>query len=337
MNKPVMCEYISPNLKEDTINIEWRFSVKCNYDCSYCMPLLHNNNTHVTTFEEMKIGIRNIKKTNPGKKITIALAGGEPFIHPRILDILKMLKKEGVVKIHISTNLSLPADTYIKSFEWLDALTTSFHFENTDTQIFKTKFLKISKSISSDKNIKFLLLLCPGKLSETEEIIKWLNENNIRYSVRKIKPLYRLDNNKINQSIFNGGVVGSKAYPKYTGLGWDTDHNNYYNTKELELLDTFKNSYTNLLGYDTDGNEYKLDWNYLPMQNKNNFMGWECFIGVHSFLIHENGDIYRENCGVGGLIGNIFISAPKIDQPVICPHKWCNCGFGLEAHKRKLK
>ena len=52
----------------------------------------------------------------------MSLTGGEPFVHPRILDILQLFPKYGVDEVSTITNGSLPLAKYQQALEYIDNL-----------------------------------------------------------------------------------------------------------------------------------------------------------------------------------------------------------------------
>jgi MoaA/NifB/PqqE/SkfB family radical SAM enzyme len=72
----------------------------CNNNCIFCLDADRTDKHHKTSKEIEKI-IINVKKENYEK---IILSGGDPTIHPNIIDFVKLAKKLNFKKIQIITN-----------------------------------------------------------------------------------------------------------------------------------------------------------------------------------------------------------------------------------------
>src|SRR5688572_19658335 len=117
--------------KDGLFRVEWNLGKRCNYDCSYCAPSIHDKKSEHLPYDifmrtvDRLVGIARDRK----QKIRISLTGGEPFLHPEIFKMLEYMKSNGVDRISLTSNSSLPATTYVRGFEFVDYLILSCHFE----------------------------------------------------------------------------------------------------------------------------------------------------------------------------------------------------------------
>ena len=85
----------------------------CNYSCQYCYNVKPYSNA-MLDLNQLYDYICFINTHYPSKYIQLELIGGEPTLHPALLDFCKKIKKLNNILIKIFTNLSLNIDNYIK-------------------------------------------------------------------------------------------------------------------------------------------------------------------------------------------------------------------------------
>ena len=76
---------------KDWVRIEWNMGRRCNFDCSYCGADLHDNTSKHMPFEKFEYAVKTMREFYSDKQIRMSITGGEPFAHPRILDILELI------------------------------------------------------------------------------------------------------------------------------------------------------------------------------------------------------------------------------------------------------
>ena len=84
-------------------------TTRCNYDCSFCFLKDKLEETDMT-FSDFKRLIGEIKKFSraSGYPFEVGIAGGEPFLHPKAVEMISYAVKElGRKKVQVTTNLSL--------------------------------------------------------------------------------------------------------------------------------------------------------------------------------------------------------------------------------------
>ena len=182
--------------KDDWLRVEWNLGRRCNYDCSYCSSDLHDNSSEHLNLEVFNNTISQLlaagKQQN--KKVKISLTGGEPFVNPKILEMLASAKEQGIFKISVTTNGSVPLEKYKKSLDYIDYFIISYHFEFALNEKIIHRIVELDKlckerqKIGENKNMHVHLMFLPNYLQECKEIINILTENNINYAVRRIRP-----------------------------------------------------------------------------------------------------------------------------------------------------
>jgi uncharacterized radical SAM superfamily Fe-S cluster-containing enzyme len=93
----------------------------CNLDCPICYTINKNDHAHVMTTEEMQTIIRHLVEDHDELDI-INFTGGEPTLHPQLIDFLQMCRDAGIRRLTISTNgLKLKDEAYVRRLAALDA------------------------------------------------------------------------------------------------------------------------------------------------------------------------------------------------------------------------
>jgi len=328
------------------ITITWFMGKRCNYDCSYCSPYYHDNYSPHISKEKAFNFIDQLEKYSitQNKNFKINITGGEPFVHPNFIELLKYIKnKKQLTQLVVVSNGSVPLKTYIESTEYITNLTISLHLEQDDSVINNTVDKILSLNAVSGLFLNVNLMALPGKLEKIKQIINKFNENNIKFVLRKIDPPFENKDNfakkgeeeKINEQELN--FISNKAKSKNKNISnLDQRHKEYYSEQELEFVSNFDNKkqWNNIRLYNKD-EIVEVNTDEIKARNLNSWPGWQCYIGVDSFYIQHNGIIFRGSCMQGGPIGKI---GEKIDfptQPIICPVVRCSCNADMVVRKVK--
>ena len=315
----IRVEHASKKYKE-WVRIEWNMGRRCNFDCSYCGADLHDNTSKHMPFEKFDDAVRTMREFYAGKQIRMSLTGGEPFVHPRILDILALFPKYGVEEVSTITNGSLPLAKYQRALELIDNLIFSWHFEYLRVDHMKHVLTNLDR-----KQVKVHLMYLPGKLEEIRGVVNWLQDNGVKYNVRRIRPM----TNK--QGEFNPPHASGMAFE---GVQWGGAEG-YYNDEELEYLNGFNKAGTADLNCElfTKDEQWLDNVNTLTKNKWNTFKRWKCMAGIETLMIDNDGSVYRATCKQGGVLGNIETGFELKQDPVICAKQWCNCAADLNTTK----
>ena len=328
------------------VNILWNVGKRCNYDCSYCPSLVHDNTSKHIDIKHFQTAMENLSRFYKGKKLHIALTGGEPFVHPKILNILSILREFPEVKvIGVTTNGSVSLQKYEKAIEMLNYIEFSWHFEYTRPEHMKNILCSIQNKLNNTECLVNLMFL-PGHLDKMKEIASWLTKNNIRFIIRKIRPLY----NPVEGFNLPGssGMKGVERYhSQYNGPD-NTAAEGYYSKDEMECLQSFESSDTTendvilIYTHKNKGNTQSsfisrsTHVNTLLLKQLNSFANWQCHAGIESLYIDNIGDVFRASCKQGGKQGNIADSFLNLNpKPITCKQAWCNCEGDMKITKWK--
>jgi len=113
------------NTDYQLLTFSWPLLDVCNYKCSYCSAKEFNQHTFFkqkNLKEVWKRVLKTLSLNSIGLPFTVELLGGEPTLHPDIIDIVKGLSNiDRCIQIEITTNLSKS----IEFFKQLDKAETS--------------------------------------------------------------------------------------------------------------------------------------------------------------------------------------------------------------------
>lgn len=110
-------------LSDAPISVNYFPSRKCNYTCGFCFHT--ETSSYVLPVCEAKRGLKLLKEAGMRK---LNIAGGEPFLYPRLLTQLLQYGKEelGLESISIVSNGSKIQESWIqRNSKWLDILAVS--------------------------------------------------------------------------------------------------------------------------------------------------------------------------------------------------------------------
>lgn len=118
--------------------ILWDLGRKCNYDCSYCWPSVHNRDAEHKPLDVLvKTADRIIDEWSKGEQIRWNFGGGEPTLNPDFLAFIQHLKSRNQYVL-VTTNGSRPAKYWKEAMHSINSVNLSVHFEFADDKkVFK--------------------------------------------------------------------------------------------------------------------------------------------------------------------------------------------------------
>jgi MoaA/NifB/PqqE/SkfB family radical SAM enzyme len=348
--RSLMCADHAYHIPPQVFSVNWFLGKRCNYDCSYCPPHIHDAVSPFIDTKSAKKFIDSLRQVKP--QIKWNFTGGEPFIDPGLRDIIVYLRSYSTSEqINSTTNGSLPLKTYSQLADCFTGLTFSLHLERSDAEINKT--LKTLKDLSISfpaLQLTVNLMFLPGKLKQTQNLVAWLQENTINFIVRKIHPPMNADNLVPFRTLGSGKkdrallpINRQKEYKiKFVQQNNQARSSNmldYYTTEELKYLELFNDrlSWINMGVWFEDGQYQELNSDQLITHEKHSFKNWICYAGVDNIFIDFDGSVYRGNCLNNGNIGSIFDEFEPQLVPTKCKRQWCSCNADIPIRKVQKK
>jgi len=293
---------IIPKTKKICVDIE--IGNICNYSCSYCHPNSHSG----SSWNNYNKLINFIDKVTEGKLATIILSGGEPTLYPRIDDILKHIKRDGIY-LAITSNGSRSLRWWKERLEYFDKVIFSYHPEYVNMDDFYKKVEYISNKTSMEINVSMM----HDKFDECYEAAKKLHEIN------------------------NTDIVLKALKNKKTGKLYEYTHDQLkIMSKRMENKNKNKSVVIEHL-YENGDSILKYIQEILS-EDLNKYKGWKCWKGIDLIKIQATGKYYLASCDLkhSKYYGDINDNINLPTKPVICEYDYCFCVCDL-MHIRKEK
>jgi MoaA/NifB/PqqE/SkfB family radical SAM enzyme len=348
-------EHHANNIEPRVVNINWDLGKRCNYDCSYCSPAIHDWTSphHSVAVVKNFIGQIDAWVESQNKTFNISLTGGEPFVHPDIIDVIRIIRQANTFgdQFSITTNGSLPLELYRQSFAYLTNLTVSLHLErsNAETQATLNKAIALHHEFPN-RWVTVQVMCMPGKLEFIDTVvIPLLESNGVRFTLRRIRPW-------LNETVDEWQAVAKRQILKteYTleqqtqmkeaeKLRLDSRLTQIYNSEEYYTAEELawlrdkipETTWQNIGIWDEDMNYREVNSDLMTSNNRNQFPGWTCFAGVDSLFIDFDGLLYRGVCHNDGPIGHISKQIDFSNTPTICKKQWCTSNVDQTVRKAR--
>lgn len=198
--------------------VYWEIGRRCNYDCSYCWPWIHNNtDPHKSLEQLMKATSLIEERFTKGEAVNFIISGGEPTVNKDFLDWLRYLNTMGH-HVSLHSNGSRLPDYYREIIHYGD-LNLSVHFEFYD----RKKFVKVVEAIADEKakhgglgHLEIKFMMAPQNKEETLSLEAELKElpNFKEYCTWAIVPIRGGLNNKNSTPESNSGGEIMEGYTK---------------------------------------------------------------------------------------------------------------------------
>lgn len=139
-------------IKDQFLLIDWSITKRCNYDCSYCPPNIHDNFSNFPSPDILKTRILPFLK-NTNMPVNVIISGGEPTLHPNLLDVVKMIAEYKNTKIRILTNGTASVKKMIDLHKYSSFL-ISLHHEYVNEKLL-TKLSNFIESTQYKNKVTF--------------------------------------------------------------------------------------------------------------------------------------------------------------------------------------
>ena len=286
----------------DSIKVEWNLGKRCNYDCSYCPSVIHDNTSEHTDIEILKGAVDVLASI--GKPIRLSLTGGEPCVHPQIEELIQYIKSKDFW-LSITTNGTRQSKWYTS--QKVDQYVFSLHFEYEWANVLRT--IMDVNAIMHSSNVVVNVMAHHDKMTEVRQAVNMLEQRNVTYNVRRIR---------------------------WTESDHDNFDDNKYQSNDLEYI--MKQDSTvkpNTIIFYMDRQEM-FHANDMIKKHLNQFNNWTCYAGIESLMINWDGEVHRATCRVGGTLGNIYSNSLTVPvDPVKCDRNYCTCAADIPLTKEK--
>jgi MoaA/NifB/PqqE/SkfB family radical SAM enzyme len=335
------------------ISLLWNIGKRCNYDCSYCSPHVHDAISPHLSLTQAVTFLNNLdqfaKKTN--KSLDFSITGGEPFANPDILGILKYINDLETTsqRLVIVTNGSLPLVLYQRAMDYVTSLTVSVHLERTDDEISKviSNILSLRKIFGHEKFINVNLMCLPGRFNKVEEISQQFIDHDVKYVLRRIRPNFDDDDHRVYQP------HERKRIKKWALLPLDKQieakhqykikfhekvpdlYADYYSEEEHSWISKNMSQvwWQNIGLWYEDGSYTEANTDDIVSRNLTGFKGWTCWAGVDQLMVDFDGSIWRGQCKNRGRIGHVLEPLNLPTEPTTCDQRTCVVNGDISQRK----
>ena len=310
------------------VNIQWSMGNTCNYECTYCPPILHNGSKPWLSTELYIDTIHKICKyyKEQNRQLHFELIGGEVTTIPGFEEILRTIADYNA-SIIVYTNGSRTIRWWEEAREYLEGVVITYHPLTMDEE----HLFEVVKTLKGHCTIDLNIAGIGGQVVELGKVADRLRElfkDNAQQSIYDvnitIKTMYKkfLGNNHEQQDPFyeytedeikilqRPGVIPRPPEPQTEDTNpQEQEHERFWATEFL---------------YE-DGSVKYVQSHQIINEGLNSFKGMKCELGYDGINIDMNGEIISSWCGAKNF-GNITQieswDLPKTET--ICPHEFCN-------------
>ncbi len=158
---------------------------KCNIYCEGCYRI--NGMEGHKPLEQMKEEVELLKQMRNCDNIT--LAGGEPLIHPDIIELVAYIREQGMKPLILSNGVKIENDRpFLEELKRAGATGFTFHIDSfqhrphwknkTEEELFelRMKFARMMEEVGGLYS-SFGITVYPGNMDFVPRIVEWANEN----------------------------------------------------------------------------------------------------------------------------------------------------------------
>jgi MoaA/NifB/PqqE/SkfB family radical SAM enzyme len=176
---------------DNVFSITWNIGTRCNYDCMYCPPSLHDSTSRHPNLELLQQRWQSIYSKTSDKNLPykISFTGGEVSSNKSFLPLLKWLRTNygnNIFKILVTSNGSASLRYYTRLFELADNLSLSFHSEHADENKFFDQVIALHKNLPMGKHLHVNIMDERWNQHRIPLYTDILSKHSISYNVNKI-------------------------------------------------------------------------------------------------------------------------------------------------------
>ena len=192
---------LSDFLTNRMVHVDWFLGKRCNFNCTYCSPSIHDNHSPYPKLEKLTGYYNYLTDTITSneknqKTISYIFGGGEPTLIPQYIDFLELIKADVRFnsEIRTLTNLTGSPDKLYR-LNQLSDITFSVHLAYMNDKFISKveRFLEKRDTSSRSLTVKFMY---NKYYSDTiDKMLSLLDKHtNLNYSVT---PLHNKENKKL--------------------------------------------------------------------------------------------------------------------------------------------
>lgn len=310
-NRQIKQMYSSKFLLSNIMQIYWGVTNNCNLKCHYCSKYKTEEFYSLDYVNNIVEFINNLSKMK--STVFLKLFGGEPTIHPNILDIIRNINSK--INIELQTNLMLDT-TLLNEIIRIKNISTyniSLHYGLADRSVF---FNNLNLLLNSSSKYKYNIML------------NLMYEKNYHDIINKDYQVY----NRISKAFYNFNVGISLVYHNIkneydeTVIQWASNTYKKFKQSDRYITIVFE-----------DGTIEQNSFYYIKGMGYNKCKGMKCSCLKNNIYIDSNGDIYPCQSYFRDLkrkYGNILQDNNILDklineEYIICEADTCDCELDI--------
>ncbi|CUJ93240.1 molybdenum cofactor biosynthesis protein A [Ruegeria denitrificans] len=293
--------------------VDWTLGNSCSYACSYCPKNLHDGSLKWQKPNDVLHLYRQLRRhyvDEMDRIVWLQLTGGEPTMHPQIVDLLHQASAKGF-KISLISNASRTVRFWEKINKCLNSVILTYHAEFADLD----HFIRVAGMMVDHITVHINVTMHPDHFDQTLEDARKLRAALPAASI-SLKPLRRdfgaqlYDYTKEQMQVLTNGLPSDRA-----PIG----------EQPRSLMRATTRS----------GRTETLRPNEFLLRDLNRWRGYKCNVGLESLRIRGNGEVYRGVCCVGGRLGYLGEDLVLPRDPIRCTKDACSCLADILIRKER--
>lgn len=165
----------------------WDIGRRCNFSCSYCWPGSHSNSEGFLDWTTIHATVNKVLNNwSNGTQTRWYFGGGEPTVHPKFIDWMKLLKDHNQWTL-VTSNGSRPSKYWKELVPYLNGVNLSVHFEFINEDKLIDNIQVIADHYGKNEGwLEIKLMATPDSLERAVALKSYIAENNLLISNDKI-------------------------------------------------------------------------------------------------------------------------------------------------------
>lgn len=302
----------------DYFVVNWCFFSVCNFKCTYCPDNLHDGKFRGLPIETVKSFCKKVIDSKKDKKVFFEFTGGEVTYYKDFIPLFEYLKSLGA-ETGLISNGSRDLAYWEKHKHLIDHICLSFHPEGGD----KDHFFEVVKILNEVTTVHVNIMMLPEKFAELHALGTKIAAEMEGVSVSLQALFENMDGKMFAYTPEEKLILDAQNLPWGQDIKYRARPEKKHKVYRGEMMKVY-----------ADGSKQMTTSPELIARGENNWVGWDCHIGMENLVVDLRGNVLRGWCGVGGVVGNIADENFNMPAtPIVCSSRNCYCGLDIMATK----
>lgn len=323
MTYPIKIKSSKPS---NILDVTWDITNHCNFHCRYCFPGsnsgTHKVETDLTVLVDNFTHLANQYKNKLGKDVIhLKFSGGEPTLWKDFGKFILKLKEANNLYVGVISNGARTLRWWQEYGHLIDNATLSFHIAEADID----HTIAVADTLTQlGKKVTVLVLMDPDRWNECVAAVEYMKLTSNEKWFIEVKTIVDTADIKVAYTKEQQNYL-LKEIKRMPGFFW------FIKNSKLILTGLIR-KYQSIATLD-DGSRLKATSSAYVSRGWDQFLGWDCSIGLETLYIKWDGSI-KGSCGqiVYGLdysyniLDSNFVEEfnPEFKQS-ICSQRHCVC------------